>query len=487
MKLKSWIGPVLGLAALLVFLLIPPIEPLTEKGMKVVGIFLFTIVWWTTVGVGYPSLIAIALLAITGVMTPEDVYAASWGHWLVVFLIGVYGLTKALSESGISKRFALWFVNRPFNAGHPWRLVGMFLLSCFLVGSFMTSVATCAIFMAIAQPMLNALGYKKGDRFSAMLMMGIAWSATAGSVTTPIAHPINLMMMDFLQRDFGYKVTFLQWMVFGVPMGLLTFAGFWTAFRYIVRPDVSKVTSLATDFLKKEAKALGAIKLEEKLAVIIFLAVIICWLLPGIPGNFLLPVKNALDRMGYAVPALIGAGALCLIKVKGTPLLTFQRWVVDGVEWGTVTLSAAVFAIGAVIGDPGTGIPEFMTNIFQPIAHVLPLYGVVVLSLLWLVTQTNVMSNMVSVILVYTVMMPIFAAIGVGNPIALGTALSGASYFALSLPSATAVTAIAAGSGWVPTSFMARYGLLFIVPIVLLFSFVHYPIASAVFSGAIGP
>ena len=93
----------------------------------------------------------------------------------------------------------------------------------------------------------------------------------------------------------------------------------------------------------------------------------------------------------------------------------------------------------------------------------------------------------VIIMIMVAVMMPIFAAIGVGNPIALGTALSGASYFALSLPSATAVTAIAVGSGWVPTTFMARYGLLFIIPIVLLFSFVHYPIASAVFSGALGP
>jgi sodium-dependent dicarboxylate transporter 2/3/5 len=91
------------------------------------------------------------------------------------------------------------------------------------------------------------------------------------------------------------------------------------------------------------------------------------------------------------------------------------------------------------------------------------------------------MSNMVSTTLVYTVMMPIFVTIGRGNPIALGTALSGASYFALSLPSATAVTAIVIGSGWVPVSFMARYGLLFIIPVVLLFSFVHYPLASIIF------
>jgi sodium-dependent dicarboxylate transporter 2/3/5 len=153
MNLKSWIAPGLGIILLLVFLLIPPIEPLTTKGMKVVGIFLFTIIWWSTVSVGYPSIICISLFAITGVMTPQEVFAASWGHWLVVFLLGIYGISESLRVTGFSRRFALWFVSRPFNAGHPWRLVGMFLLSCFLVGSFMTSVATCAVFMAIAEPL----------------------------------------------------------------------------------------------------------------------------------------------------------------------------------------------------------------------------------------------------------------------------------------------------------------------------------------------
>jgi sodium-dependent dicarboxylate transporter 2/3/5 len=294
-------------------------------------------------------------------------------------------------------------------------------------------------------------------------------------------------MMDFLQRDFGYSVSFLQWMVFGVPMGILTFLGFWAAFRYIVRPDVGRVTGIATDYLREQAKAMGTIKLKEKLVLIIFIAVVFCWLFPGIPGNILPTVKDFLDRMGYAIPALIGTALLCIIKVRGESLLTFRQWMTEGVEWGTVCLCGAIFAIGKVIGDPGTGIPEFMTNIFQPIANSLPLYGVIMLSLLWVVVQTNLMSNMVSTTLVYTVMMPIFVTIGIGNPIALGTALSGASYFALSLPSATAVTAIATGSGWVPVSFMARYGLLFIIPIVLMFTFIQYPIASIIFSGAVSP
>ncbi len=56
MKNKAWIIPVLGVLILLFFLVSPPIAPLTKLGMKVVGIFLFTVIWWVSVGVGYPSI-----------------------------------------------------------------------------------------------------------------------------------------------------------------------------------------------------------------------------------------------------------------------------------------------------------------------------------------------------------------------------------------------------------------------------------------------
>jgi di/tricarboxylate transporter len=114
MKNKWWIGPAIGTILLLVFLVLPPIEPLTTLGMKSVGIFLFTAVWWATVGIGYPSVFTIVLIALTGVMTPVQVFAASYGWWITLFFLGSCGLTMGLRTTGFSRRFALWFISRPF-------------------------------------------------------------------------------------------------------------------------------------------------------------------------------------------------------------------------------------------------------------------------------------------------------------------------------------------------------------------------------------
>ncbi|MFC1920671.1 SLC13 family permease [Chloroflexota bacterium] len=481
MKGSRWIGPGVGVAILFAFLLLPPFEPLTTLGMKTVGVFLFTIVWWATIGIGYPSFICIALLAVTGVMTPGEAIASSMGNWLPLFLIGCFGLSEGLRITGFSRRFALWFITRPFTAGHPWLLVSMFLLACTLLGSVMSSTATTIVFMAIAAPMLETLGYKKGDAFSATFMMGIAWAATAALSMTPIAHAGNVMVMEWIKRDFGYTISFPQWMLFGIPMGLLVYLIILGAFRYIVRPDVSRITEMTTGYIREAAAEMGAMKREEKLALGIFIVVIICWMLPGIAGGILPGVSAFLGKIGYAIPAVIGACLLCLIRVNNEPLLTFQQWMKDGVEWGSTILCAAIMAIGVAISNPGTGILELLTGIFQPLASAVPLYIFVLICVVWVVLQTNIMSNLVSLTLVYSIMIPVAAAASVGNPIALGTTIAAAANYAFSLPSATTTTAIVIGSGWVSVGFLGKYGSILIIPIVLLFTFICYGLTSIIF------
>ncbi|HEX78643.1 MAG TPA: hypothetical protein G4O19_00615 [Dehalococcoidia bacterium] len=481
MKVSRWIVPGTGLAILIAFLLLPPLEPLTSIGMRTVGIFLFTIVWWATIGIGYPSIICIALLAITGVMTPSEAFTSSFGNWLPIFLIGCFGLSEGLRKTGFSRRFALWFITRPFTIGHPWLLVAMFLLACTLLGSVMSSTATTIVFMAIAAPMLETLGYKKGDTFAATFMMGVAWAATAALSMTPIAHVGNVLVMDWIRRDFGYSISFPQWMLFGIPMGLLVYLMILGAFRYIVRPDVTKITDMATGYIHQAAREMGKMKLEEKLALGVFLIVIICWMLPGIARGVIPGVTTYLDKIGYAIPAITGACLLCLIRVKGEPLLTFQHWMKEGVEWGSTILCAAIMAIGTAISNPATGIPELLMSIFQPMATSVPLYVFILISVAWVVLQTNIMSNVVSLTLVYSIMVPVAAATSICNPIALGTTIAASANYAFSLPSATTTTAIVVGSGWVSVGFLGKYGSILIIPIVLLFTFVCYGLTSAIF------
>jgi sodium-dependent dicarboxylate transporter 2/3/5 len=222
-------------------------------------------------------------------------------------------------------------------------------------------------------------------------------------------------------------------------------------------------------------------KLEEKLAVAVFLGVVVCWVLPSFTSKLLPGISSYLSDMGYAIPAIVGACLLCFIRVKGKPLVTFRQWMLEGVEWSTMALIGGIMVIAEVIGSPDTGIPQFLTGIFEPLATEAPFNVFLMITLLWVVLQTNMMSNMVSGSTVYRIMVPVTAAAGVGNPVALAFAIAAAANYAFILPSATTAPAIVTGSGWVPVRFLARYGVLMVIPIVLLFTFVGYPFATLIF------
>lgn len=151
-----------------------------------------------------------------------------------------------------------------------------------------------------------------------------------------------------------------------------------------------------------------------------------------------------------------------------------------GIEWGTVTLIAAITALGVVIAKPETGILELMGGLIQPLVVGAPFIVVVLVSVAWVTTQANIMSHLVSATVVYTIMIPTVIAAGVGNPAALGFTIFAASNPAFTLPSSTAATAIVIGSGWVPVKFMFRYGVFLIIPIILLYAFVAYPLANLI-------
>ncbi|MFH1639486.1 MAG: SLC13 family permease [Chloroflexota bacterium] len=479
MKTKSLVGPFLGIVALLVFMVLPPAPPLTQAGMRAAGVMVFTLIWWITVGVGFPSLLALALLVLTGAMTAKAVFAASLGSYITTFMIAIYGISICLRQTGFSRRFALWFISRPFAKGHPWAMISMFWLSCLMLGSVMSGSATCITFMGIAEPLLEELGYRKGERFAAMLMVGISWVATAAFITTPIGHGSNILLMEWIKRDAGIILTFPKWMMAGIPVGLLIYLVILGYMRFIVRPDMSRFTESADKWISEAKDKLGPMKLEEKIVVGTFVSVLILWLLPGFIGGVLPAVAEYLTRIGLAVPPLVGACFLCFIHVKDKPLLTVRQWM-HSVPWDSVLLIAAIFAMQDIMARPELGITEYMAMIFKPLAVSLPFFIYRVIGQFWVVTQTNLMSNLVSAMVVYNAMVPAAAAAGIGNLGGLGFTIWCGARAGFALPSATTNTAMVTGSGWVPIGFMAKHGAIVSVIVVFLTVFIVYPWASLI-------
>ena len=170
---------------------------------------------------------------------------------------------------------------------------------------------------------------------------------------------------------------------------------------------------------------------------------------------------------------MIGACLLCVLHVEGKPLMNFNEAVAKGVPWGAVFMVAATSVLGSALTHEEAGITAVVSGALSPIIGSMSPIIFVLFIALATVMITNFAYNTVTVTLMYSISLPLV----------YGGAISGVgacACVACATPPSTAHAAIAAGSGWLNTDTMLKYGLLWSVTAAVIFAVVGYPIAAAI-------
>ena len=116
--------------------IIPPIAPITESGMKLLGVFVAAIFGWSVSSSVWPSLLTFALLPFTGLANLAGVMALSWGSDTVLFMVFMMAIIAFMEATGATAYMASWLMSRKMLAGHPWRLIFMILLVGWALSTF---------------------------------------------------------------------------------------------------------------------------------------------------------------------------------------------------------------------------------------------------------------------------------------------------------------------------------------------------------------
>ena len=141
---RGWLIDVAVFAGLYVLfaLILPAPAPMTRGGMTVVGILCGTVYLWIKVDIGWPSMLFLGLIGLSGVTSPSALFQQTWGNTMVPFLISAFMLNLVMADTGLTRRFAMFFITRKMNRGKPWRLLTMFFLAVMLMGLVSTSSAS---------------------------------------------------------------------------------------------------------------------------------------------------------------------------------------------------------------------------------------------------------------------------------------------------------------------------------------------------------
>lgn len=466
-KLGLFLAPILYL--ILVNL---PFIMVSEKGDAVIAVAVWMVIWWITeaVSISVTALLPLLLFPILNIMDIGDV-GANYGSPIIFLFFGGFILALALEKVNLHKRIALNIIK--ITGTTPNKVVLGFMIATAALSMWISNTATAVVMLPIAMSVVGLLvndedGFPKNDKnFALSVMLGIAFAANAGGIATVIGTPPNSVMIGLLENEYNIKISFLKWMVIGVPFSAIML---WIIYVVLVKwmyPSGKLKFTASKEVILNELEKLGPMAGKEKMVLAIFGITVFLWIFRTVI-NGIFP-EIALNDTIISMMAAVAMFSIPYNLKKGDFIINWKD--TQKLAWGILILFGGGLALAE--GMTVSGIVDMVSGAIAD-SEISILFTAILLITLMLF-MTELMSNVALTALLLPVVAGI--AIGLGIPILyLLIPVTMASSCAFMLPMATPPNAIVFASGHIKVHQMARAGivlnLISVGLLVLMFEFV---------------
>ncbi|MDZ7687532.1 MAG: DASS family sodium-coupled anion symporter [Halobacteriales archaeon] len=470
---RQKVGLVLGPLLFALVLLAPNPEGLSYAGQAVAGATAWVAVWWISEAAPIPatSLLPLVLFPATGAVGAEET-AEPYASPIVFLFMGGFFIAVSIQRWGLHRRIALRTVSA-IGTDPRFIILGFMTATAFL-SMWVSNTATAVMMTPIGLAVVAQVGSmveERGDdipvgkgefNFGTALMLCLAYSASVGGVGTLIGSPPNIVFAGAVREVFGQEISFLDWMLYGVPIAVLGVVGVWLYIaNFLLKPRIETVPG-GLDVIDDELEELGRMSREEKLVLGVFVATAVAW----ISREFV--VNRFLPGVGDSTIAVAGALLLFLIPARdeeGEFTFLLDWTTALKIPWGIILLFGGGLSIAS--GFNTTGLAEWIGGLLIGLEGV-PFVAVIAAVVILTIFMSEITSNTATT----AMLMPVLASLAVGiavHPYGLMIAGATAASFAFMLPVATPPNAVVFGSGYIKISQMVRVGfVLNILGIILI-------------------
>lgn len=473
---KSYIHYIIAAALFLVFYLcVPAANGLTEKGVAILAILVPVLYLWIAVNTDWVSLVALAALIMSGVMTANEVWAGSFGNFIVITIIVCMALNAVLTQTGVINKVAVWFITRKVVQGRPYMFIALYFLSFFLLGTFMEATSLTVIYIGLSQALCKNLKIEKGEPMYTVLMTGVFWGNAIISAASPISHVLPLLLIAAVEGKTGFTISYGQWLSVGIPFEIMMYVFLMIVVRVFWKPDTTKFANYDLEEVKRSAPPLGR---DGKLATVLFILVVVAWLFPQFGGSFAPGLSAFLTRCGTCIPPIVAIAILCIVKFDNKPIVKFAGLVKD-IPISLLIFTATVTVMGAVVNLADAGISDWIRNLLLPVTSTLPTFAVMAILVLGALIMTNFLSNTVTMFLFYSIALSLLSATDI-NVMGFVIVVGLASCIGILTPSAAVPAPLFFGPGHITVKNTVKYGVIYMILTFLGCMFLIWPLASAI-------
>ena len=443
----------------------------------VFGVLVLMAIWWATeaLPVAVTALLPLALFPLLNVVDFQSA-ADPYANKNIYLFLGGFILALGIESSGLHKRMALKMILTVGSTGAT--LVGGFMLVAALLSMVVMNTSTTLMLLpiglAVCSVVANTIPNISQDQqkyFDTALMLGIAYAATIGGMSTIIGTAPNLVFVSFLEEQYGVVIDFFSWMKLGVPVAIVMLFSAWVILTKIIFPTSFEASLETKEKLNNMLLELGPLTKDEIKISFIFGFAVIAW------------ITSRLVRETFGI-GIEDAGVAIIVSIilfmvpssnKKNDLMQWNK--TTQLPWGLLILFGGGLSLAAQVSGTGLGIWIGQGLTILKTVHPLVLIFAIATLIIFLTEMT---SNVATTSTFLPVIGALAIAIGV-IPVALTIPVCLAASCAFMLPVATPPNAIVYGSGKFTIATMMKAGFALNIVGIFVVSLFSYYLAPILF------
>lgn len=405
---RSLLLALISIAAGVIVYLIP-LEGIPQRAHTFLALLTTVILLWVTeaVPIGVTAFLTGGGLILLGIQKPADAWEP-YANPAVMFVLMIIMFGVILNEVGIAKRILQ--VALKMAGTNVLKFSIIIALTSSLTSAIFHDATITIIFLFAVIPVFLKMGITvdKSNNFSKFFTIMIPLTASAGGFGTILGGGRNPIAVDFIEKQIGVHIGFLDWIIIQMPMVIMSSLATWAVCWLIMPPKVKEFpTEVKTEKLPPMSK-------NEKGVAIIFALAFVFWTL------------SDLTKLHVSVVAALAIIVICSFKFVSL------KTVISKFAWEAWLVFGAGVSLGIAMLETGAG--EWLAHQFFPLIKGQSTFVVYYGIALFASTITSFMSNSAATALCLPILDPMAIEMGLNRI-----------YTALSLPVTTSFVFLVIG------------------------------------------
>ena len=482
---RQKIGIVLGVIVFTLIMISPEPEGMNPKAMKAAAVSILMAIFWVTeaISIFATAFIPIVLFPMLGILNTNHI-AASYGHHIVLLIIGAFLVAKAIESNNLHKRIALGTIQVIGTSRR--QIILSFMIATAFLSMWTSNNSTTLMMLPIGLAIIQRESVNGNNAFGSALMLSIAYAASIGGTGTLIGTPPNLLFVSTMKEIFpgSPDIVFTDWLKIGFPFVIVFLPISWVFIINYFRIDGGLNDS--RDSIQNEYKELGTMTVAERRVLIICILYALGFVFRRkmeFGAVTILGWSDILGVQAYVKDSTVAFFAALLlfllpngtINENGTKIKLLEWEDAKTIPWGIAMLIGGGLAIASAFKESDLATWIGLNLNLEGI----PMFLVMLIVVAGMVFLTEINSNTAST----AIFLPVLAGVSqAGNfhPYLLMIPATIAASCAFMLPSGTGPNASILASGYVTIPEMAKCGfwlnLIAIGVIVILLYFIIIPL-----------